>query len=304
MPLPLNSTSASTRAAEPGAGSLPRRLVLLPHELFFGLFLLITWARLSFVEGLFGPNAMLYLALIALNVAAIRFSRHRNTKAAWRAGMLFYPIAMNVVFANMKVAIPEIHPAKMDSLLHAVDTRLVGTNLSLRIEPLVHPFFTELFSCCYFLFFLYLLFSLVYYYLGDLEVLKKFVVGLFTIYGVGFMGYSFIPAAGPCHAMASQFSVPLAGWWMTRLNAAVVARGSNGVDVFPSLHCAISAFFLFFDWKHRPWRFKLYLVPCVGLWFSTIYLRYHYFIDVLCGFALAAFALWLANRSPAVKTKT
>jgi len=26
------------------------------------------------------------------------------------------------------------------------------------------------------------------------------------------------------------------------------------------------------------------------------YLRYHYFIDVLCGFALAAFALWLANR--------
>jgi membrane-associated phospholipid phosphatase len=68
------------------------------------------------------------------------------------------------------------------------------------------------------------------------------------------------------------------------------------VDVFPSLHCAVSAFFLFFDLLHRRWRFWLYLVPCVGLWLSTIYLRYHYFIDVICGFVLAAFALWASEK--------
>jgi membrane-associated phospholipid phosphatase len=129
-------------------------------------------------------------------------------------------------------------------------------------------------------------------------LLKKFVVGLFSIYGLGFIGYSLMPAVGPCRAMAEQFTVPLTGWWVTKWNAAIVARGSNGVDVFPSLHCAVSSFFLFFDRRHRPWRFKLYLVPCVGLWFSTIYLRYHYLIDVICGFGLAAFALWLSARYP------
>ncbi len=271
---------------------------MLPHEICFGLFLLITWGRLSWVEGFFGVDALLYLALIALNLAAIGMSRARNTPFAWRFGLLFYPVAMNLVFANMKTAIPRIHPAKMDTLLHAIDTRLVGTNLSLRLQPWVHPLATEALSCCYFLFFVYLLFSLVYYFVGDLELLKRFVIGLFTLYGIGFLGYSFVPASGPCHAFAEQFRVPLQGWWMTRLNAAVVARGSNGVDVFPSLHCAISSFLLFFDRRHRPWRFRLYVVPCVGLWFSTIYLRYHYFIDVLCGFALAALALWLANRYP------
>src|SRR5208282_3286332 len=91
---------------------------------------------------------------------------------------------------------------------------------------------------------------------------------------------------------------PLDGWWITKWNAAIVAAGSNKVDVFPSLHCAVSSFLLFFDRRHRPWRFKLYLVPAIGLWLSTIYLRYHYLIDVLCGFALAAFALWLAGRYP------
>jgi membrane-associated phospholipid phosphatase len=98
--------------------------------------------------------------------------------------------------------------------------------------------------------------------------------------------------------MTNQFTQPLDGWWITKWNAAIVATGSNKVDVFPSLHCALSSFLLFFDRRHRPWRFKLYLVPAVGLWFSTIYLRYHYFIDVVCGFALAALALWLANHCP------
>lgn len=129
-------------------------------------------------------------------------------------------------------------------------------------------------------------------------MLRKFVTGLFTIYGLGFLGYTLLPARGPVYALADQFTVPLHGWWITRANAAIVARGSNGVDVFPSLHCAVSSYFLFFDRRHRPWRFKLYLVPCVGLWISTIYLRYHYGVDVLGGFALSAFALWLTKYYP------
>jgi membrane-associated phospholipid phosphatase len=277
----------------------------LPHEIFFGLFLLVTWLRLGFTLGFLGGDALLYLMLIAANIWAIWFSRSNGTPLRWRIGLLFYPIAMNVVFMHMKTAIPKIHPGHMDSLLQQVDSMGIGTNLSLRLQPFVHPALTELFSFCYILFFPYLLFSLIYYFCGDVALLKKFIIGLFTIYGIGFFGYSFVPALGPCHAMSDQFTVPLTGWWITKWNTAVVVSGSNGVDVFPSLHCAVSSFFLFFDRQHRPWRFKLYLVPCVGLWFSTIYLRYHYFIDVLCGFALAALALWLASRyprKPGVKT--
>ena len=294
---PAHSTKPFPQAGQEPLANKTCGFALLPHELFFGLFLLITWTRLSFAEGILGPNALLYLALIVLNLGALWYSHSRNTRLSWRVGLLFYPLAMNVVFTNMKVAIPKIHPGKMDPVLQSIDAHIVGTNLSLRVEPMAHPFLTEVFSACYFLFFVYLLFSLIYYFAGDVELLKRFVIGLFTIYGIGFIGYSFVPASGPCHAMAEQFKVPLDGWWITRLNNAVVSRGSNGVDVFPSLHCAVSSFFLFFDRRYRPWRFKLYLVPCVGLWLSTIYLRYHYFVDVLCGFALAAFAFWLANRN-------
>jgi membrane-associated phospholipid phosphatase len=280
----------------------PEPLRLLPHEICFGLFLLVTWTRLVFALGFFSVHALLYLALLVANAWAIWFCRSKGTPRRWRLGLLFYPVAMNLIFMHMKVAIPLIHPASMDPVLHHLDSLLIGTNLSVRLQPIVHPALTEFFSCCYILFFPYLLFSMVYYFLGELELLKKFVIGLFTIYGIGFLGYSLMPAAGPCHALTDQFTVPLNGWWITKWNAAIVAQGSNGVDVFPSLHCAISSFFLFFDRRHRPWRFRLYFIPCVGLWCSTIYLRYHYLIDVVCGFTLAAFALWLANRFPLKET--
>lgn len=216
----------------------------------------------------------------------------------WRLGLLFYPLVMNVVFMHMKTAIPKIHPQRMDGVLQHFDQLGIGTNLSLRLQPLIHPALTEFFSFCYILFFPYLLFSLFYYFCGDVALLKKFVTGLFTIYGIGFLGYSIVPATGPYISMADQFTKPLDGWWITKWNAAIVAAGSNKVDVFPSLHCAVSSFLLFLDRRHRPWRFRLYLVPAVGLWLSTIYLRYHYFIDVVCGFALAALALWLAHHYP------
>ncbi len=271
---------------------------LLPHEVFFGLFLVVTWLRLGFAVGFVSGDALLYLVLLVANVWAIWYCRSNGSPRRWRVGMLFYPVAINIVFMNMKTAIPKIHPGRFDALLQHIDSLFIGTNLSVRLQPLVHPVFTEFFSFCYILFFPYLLFSLIYYFRDNVELLKTFVVGLFTIYGIGFLGYSFVPAAGPHIAMADQFTVPLNGWWITKLNAAIVAAGSNGVDVFPSLHCAVSSFFLFFDRRHRPWRFKLYLIPCVGLWCSTIYLRYHYAVDVLCGFALSAFALWLAKRYP------
>jgi membrane-associated phospholipid phosphatase len=75
----------------------------------------------------------------------------------------------------------------------------------------------------------------------------------------------------------------------------MVRFGSNRVDVFPSLHCAVSTYMLVFDSWYKRWRFRIYALPCVGLWISTIYLRYHYFIDVIVGFALAAVILYLTK---------
>lgn len=264
---------------------------ILPHEAVFGLFLVVTWARFVAVIGPFSPEAMLYLGCLALDVALIAACERQPSRGRWLLRLAFHPVAMNVLFMHMKGAIPKLSPFRLDASLQHLDRLLVGTNLSLRLESHIHPALTEALSFCYLLFFPYLLFSLVWIYRRDLRTLRAFHVGLFTVYGLGFLGYSFVPAWGPWIAMADAFHTPLTGWAFTHWNDAVVRAGSNGVDVFPSLHCAVSAFLLGFDARHSRWRFWLYLVPCVGLWGSTLYLRYHYAVDLLAGFALAALAL-------------
>jgi membrane-associated phospholipid phosphatase len=75
-----------------------------------------------------------------------------------------------------------------------------------------------------------------------------------------------------------------------------VDRGSNTVDVFPSVHVAASLYLLLFDWQHCRRRFWWVLAPCMVLWWSTVYLRFHYFVDLLAGVAVALVGLWVAHK--------
>ena len=270
----------------------------MPHEICFGGYLLLTWARLVIARGPLDPHALAWLLLLGVNVVLIARCWMQPSALHWRLRLIFYPVAMNVTYFMMRTAVPKIHPASADPVLQHVETTLFGSVLSVKLQAITHPMLTDILSACYFCFFPFLSISMIYYACSDLDVLRRFCTGLFTIYGLGFIGYTLLPAAAPWRAMIDAFHVPLTGGWITRLNDYVVSRGSIGVDAFPSLHCGVSSFLLVFDWWHRRWRFWLYLVPCAGLWMATVYLRYHYGVDCVAGFTLAAVGLWLARRQP------
>ena len=270
---------------------------LLPHEwLCLGFFV---WLLLQLIVavGFFTSDSLLIASLLIANCALLVFFPYgQNPDRSWRLRLLFYPIAMNLLYFVLRTAIPAIHPELEDTTLQAVDRALVGTNLSIRLQPLVQPVLTDFLSFCYMLYFAYLLFGQVWYMFGDLAILKKYYVGLFSLYAVGYFGYSVLPALGPYLAMADQFTTPLSGGWLTAVNEKMVLSGSNRVDVFPSLHCGNALYILLSDYQHKRWRFWAYVIPCIGLWASTLYLRYHYFIDVVCGLVLGWVAWKMANR--------
>jgi membrane-associated phospholipid phosphatase len=65
---------------------------------------------------------------------------------------------------------------------------------------------------------------------------------------------------------------------------------------FPSLHAAVSSVALIFAWRHVRAFFWILLPFALGLWVSTIYLRHHYFVDLLAGWTLAPLAVFVAPR--------
>lgn len=269
---------------------------LLPHEWFFGFFLGATLVRLWLAAGLSDGDTVVFASMLVMTVAVIMWCRRCETKGRWLLRLWMYPVIMNVIFMNMKSSVMKVNEHKWDEMLAACDRWMFGEILSMRAQSMISPLITEVLSFCYLLFFPYLMISWFYYAYRGMPVLRKLFVGLFTIYGIGFLGYTLVPAGGPHLAYPEEFSVPFGGWAIARFNAFVVANGSNGVDVFPSLHSAVSLFLLIFDYNNARWRFRVYLLPCVGIWLATIYLRYHYAVDLLAGFALAGFALWITQK--------
>jgi membrane-associated phospholipid phosphatase len=270
-----------------------REARLGPHTLAFGVYLA------AMTAGLLLHASWLYAALFAGLLTLLGVLTARARPGADAAGTIaadaFYPLALNVVFPAMGVAIPAIRHIRFDSILYGLDARFLGGDWSARLAPLAQPALTELMSACYLLFIPLLYGNLLRYFVWQRERRESFLAGLFTIYGCGFLGYLLVPAAGPYLAFASRFT-PLQAGPLWHLNQSMVAFGSNGVDVFPSLHAAVSVYLLGFAYRRQRAEFWALLLPVIGICVSTIYLRYHYLVDVLCGVLLAGIGLVASRR--------
>jgi membrane-associated phospholipid phosphatase len=110
-----------------------------------------------------------------------------------------------------------------------------------------------------------------------------------------------VPGYGPFKAMPEAFQneFPPGVWW--NLVQDIVASSGAQKDIFPSLHTAAPTFMLLFSFHHReelPYKFTwpvvaFFTLNIVG---ATMFLRWHYVIDVIAGLLLAGFAHVVAVR--------
>jgi len=264
---------------------------VLIHELALGAFLALTAARLVLVQGLLGASALRFLTLLAVSAAVVRWS-------SWRWRLAYCAVVVQVLFYQIRHAVDELALPRADGLFERADAALFGFNPNLALDQFSVPLVNDLLSVCYLFAFLpYLAAAFVSYGRGELDTFKCFCSGLFTVYALGFLGYTLWPAAGPYASMADRFAGPLPGSWLTTAHHAFVVRGTNGIDAFPSLHCALTAFVLAFDRARSPRRFRVMLAPVVLLWVATVVLRYHFVVDAAAGFAIAAVGLGAARAT-------
>lgn len=293
------------RSARPLPAPTPpasRRPPLLPHEYgFFVLYALVV-ARLLLSPGAVAWRELsVWLLFAATSAGLVLLTQASNTVGAWRLRLGAYVVLMNAAYFRMGAVFDATHGSRRDALLQRADSLLFGKPLPLYFDGLAQPGFSDLLSICYFLLFPYILLScgrqLVRLRRAPAEA-RAFYSGLFLVYAIGLMGYLLVPARGVWLDIPHAFHHPIAGGWITAFNQMVVDRASNRVDVFPSLHVSVSAFILLFDRRFALWRYRVYLPAAIGLWISTVYLRFHYGIDVIAGAVLAGIALRVALAMP------
>lgn len=307
------------RSDEPGAPrSWVRRLV---SELA-----LQDWVVLIYLCVLFGSVAVLATpsdaktgmlqkigALIAALVAvlvAIRGSILTRPIVASLAYRIVVYGVVQVSYFLLRGLLPLVSDAAYDRQLLAIDLTVFRFEPALVMDRFVNLYTTEWFAFFYYGYFFVLgLHVLPFLFVARrMKLFAEFALGLFTVYCVAHVLYMVVPGWGPVRHLASDFQNALVpGFWMERVLEAVNGAGAQK-DIFPSLHTGGPTFIFLFSLRHRdkyPFR---YTWPITGFFvanivIATMFLRWHYLIDVVAGIALAAGAClgagWLSPREVA-----
>jgi hypothetical protein len=174
-----------------------------------------------------------------------------------------------------------------DRALARIDLLVFGGHASVWAQRFITPALTDWLSFCYFMHLVVPTFVLLFLNLrAPRRLFVEATQGFVVILIIGFSLYVAVPAVGPKYELAAMYTRDLSGGLMGDLNRVVMDLARVPRDAFPSLHVGLSALLLVYAWRASRW-FALLLSPfIVGNWIGTIYLRYHYSIDLLAGFLL------------------
>lgn len=223
------------------------------------------------------------------------------TALAYRLGVYG---SVQASYFLLRDLLPMVNPTRaFDAELHQLDLALFGFEPALSFAALATPALTEWFSFFYFSYFCLLAFHIfpVLTLAKNQQLLGEFAFSMLWLYCAGHILYMLVPGYGPFVALAHEFPTPLpSGLWYDMVVATVTSAGAQ-MDIFPSLHTAAPLFFTLFSFRHRdrlPFRYTWPVLAffSLNIMLATLYLRWHWLIDVVAGIAHASTALFLAAR--------
>jgi membrane-associated phospholipid phosphatase len=244
--------------------------------------------------------------LLVTCVVGLFFVRSDQVRSSFWAALLYrlgiYGTVQQSYFF-FKHVLPVVNSGSLDHQLYALDHVLFGFEPAVWADQFVSPTTTEWFAFFYFCYFFILAAHIFPIVFGarDQLLLGEFMLGMLIIVCIGHTGYLLVPGFGPYKAMPEMFKHELpSGLWMD-LVWSTVRSGGAMKDIFPSLHTAGPCFIAMFSFRNRdrlPFRYTWPLMTffAANIIGATMFLRWHYVIDVFAGFALATTAALISPR--------
>jgi membrane-associated phospholipid phosphatase len=248
------------------------------------------------------PGGIVRIAIAVVFLAALAGALKRWPQSAWvQALREVVPfLTCILIYTNLHDTIGFVNPHDIHGFLAEMDRQLFGVIPCVWAQQFITPGRTEVMS------FLYLNFfwiapstALLLLLRRRLPEFRAVIMGVLVCFYFGYFLYVLLPAAPPRLVLPYEFTRNLQGYPSLMSNLSAQAFSLLPVDsraAFPSLHAAVSLVALIHSWRYlRPW-FWVLLPFSIGLWASTIYLRHHFAVDLIAGWALAPVAVWVAPR--------
>ena len=282
------------------------RLLILEERITIAavtvLNLLITaFAGLGQAWDIFGLNLLIIVSI--LGVALF----HKRFRSAWMGFFRdwYVPAFLIVVFLESRKLIPLVNPHDLDSLFIRIDRVLfLGHDPTVLLERITCPVLSEILQISYASFY-FLPFSLcLILYLARPRI--EFHISASTIllgFYLSYLGYYLLPAIGPRFTLDHLQAFPLSGVLLFDVVRGMLDQAEGVMrDCCPSGHVMISLLTVLLARRYARGFFPAAFVWAVLIILSTVYLRYHYVVDLAAGagLGLLVYGLGPGLAGPAV----
>ena len=277
------------------------RTVLRPSDLLTLSFLVLLSGLAVFsapVNPSWAGLLATYAALVAaILVAAVYRTRVNPAKKGFYLSVIATVITVTFIFNSLGALIAGIHSTTFDARLIAADHAIFGVHPTVWLERFINPLLTGLLQFAYIsYYFIPISLGVVLIARGRFGEFEEVLFGILLCFYLSYVGYLLVPAIGPRFTLSHLQSGNLqVSPFIEKIQDALNGLEKNKTDAFPSGHTAVSLMCLYYAWKEREKKLFAVFIPVVtGLIISTVYLRYHYVIDVIAGIALTGLTITLA----------
>lgn len=241
--------------------------------------------------------SLFYLMLIAL-IFILKYLYNRKMEGALNRFLInFSPIIFVILtYESLGSLIPYIN-SDIDYVLIKIDYYIFGNHPTLWMERFITPWFTDLMSLAYLSYYFIPVVLISILYIKDKIIQFNEAMFILTFgYYLSFIGYILFPAIGPRFTLEHLYSVKLSGSFITDfVRDTLNALEHNKRDCMPSGHTQIVLMVLYLALKYEKILFYILLPIVCLLILSTIYLRYHYVIDLFAGFIFALISVLIST---------
>jgi membrane-associated phospholipid phosphatase len=236
------------------------------------------------------PHAAWHLTWHVGAIALLLYQVKRPNRLTW-VFRNWYPLPyVATCYKEMALYIPVVRRTDSDQWLANLDFRIWRVHPTVWLERVQQPVFTEVLQIAYTLFVPAVLLLCVAFWRQ--RRYREFQYYGFLIalgFLLSYVGYLIVPARGPRFLLKDLQHIPLQGRWLFHAMQNTLDRlESAHYDCFPSGHTELTILAWWSSRMTSKRLFRAYSAYTPALIFATVYLRYHYTVDVMAGTVLAA----------------
>jgi membrane-associated phospholipid phosphatase len=278
-----------------------RRLKVYPFDyLIIGYCLLMVLCCAAFGRPLseYIDEIEFYVSIAAVSALIVGFVDQTRSRFHLFVRLL-YPAALFTLFYRVTGGTMFLIFDKFfDSHIVALETGIFGMEPTLFIDRyLLHPFWNELFSACYFSYYLMIPgFLIPIFFMHRTRIIKESLTAISLTFFVSFVMFFLYPIEGPRWHLAGQYTHTIDGSLFRSLVTTVINTAAVRGGCMPSSHVGVGLVILAYAFRVSRKLGWILLPINIGLAIGTFWGRFHYVSDVVVGALIALISVWLVTK--------